>query len=125
MKELTCIVCPVGCGLAVVHDDNVDAGALTVTGNRCPRGADYAREEIIDPRRVVTATCAIEKNTAGTSTLKRVPVRTTVPCPREKIPALLADIYGIKINLPVKTGDTVIEDWNGCGINVVVTRTVG
>jgi CxxC motif-containing protein len=54
----------------------------------------------------------------------RVPVKTSAPCPREKIPALLADIYNAKIKLPVKTGDLVIPDWNRSGIDVVVTRSI-
>jgi CxxC motif-containing protein len=96
-------------------DDN-----LSVTGNRCPRGEVYAREEIRAPKRVVTATCNLEKE-AGL--VRRVPVKTAVPCPREKIPALLEDIYKIKVTLPVKTGDILISGWDG-GIDVVATRTI-
>jgi CxxC motif-containing protein len=102
--------------------------ALTITGNRCPRGAVYAHEEIRAPKRVVTATCVIADGAdltgRGPYAPRRVPVKTVSPCPREKIPALLADIYKTAIALPVKTGDTVIADWNGEGINVIATRTV-
>jgi len=93
---------------------------LSITGNRCPRGAVYAREEIRAPKRVVTATCKIE----GEHSVKRVPVKTVSPCPREKIPALLDDIYKLKITLPVKTGDILIADWKGEGIDVAATRTI-
>ena len=121
MKELTCIVCPRGCSL-VVNGTEDNPSALTVTGNRCPRGAVYAQEEICFPKRVVTATC-----TSGGKelhTLRRIPVKTSVPCPKDKIPELLADIYGIKVTLPVRAGDILIADWNGSGIDVVASRSV-
>jgi len=126
MRELICIVCPVGCPLAAEESAELgDASALSVTGNRCPRGVDYAREEISAPKRTVTATCAaVFGKDAGNSTPRRVPVKTSAPCPREKIPALLADIYGTKVTIPVTLGDVVIADWNGIGLDVVATRSI-
>ncbi|GHT52098.1 molybdopterin oxidoreductase [Spirochaetia bacterium] len=138
IRSLTCIVCPIGCALSVEEGEKGDDGfpALTITGNRCPRGAVYANEEIRAPKRVVTATCAIveEANsvTAGSVAAhrgmyapRRVPVKTVEPCPKEKINALLADIYKTRVKLPVKAGDTVIADWQGSGINVVTVRALG
>jgi CxxC motif-containing protein len=143
MKTLTCIVCPMGCSLAVEEGSPGADGfpALTVTGNRCPRGAVYAREEIRAPRRIVTATCGVRgegppggdggaggedaaKWTLGSEIPRRLPVKTTIPCPREKIPALLADIYRTEVSLPVTSGDTVLSDWQGSGIGVVAVRTL-
>jgi len=124
MRNLTCIVCPMGCSLDVEEDAN-SPDNLSVTGNRCPRGAVYAREEIRAPKRVVTATCRIEGEVGikDTSAARRVPVKTASPCPREKIPALLNDIYKTTISLPVKAGDVIIAHWNGGDIDVVATRT--
>ncbi|MDR1575983.1 MAG: DUF1667 domain-containing protein [Treponema sp.] len=138
MRNLTCIVCPIGCALVLEGEElgaSTTAGAdsfpaLTITGNRCPRGEVYAREEVRAPKRVVTATCPIAGSVssyeAGRSLYapRRIPVKTLSPCPREKIPALLADIYKTKVSVPVKAGDTVIADWNGEGINVIAVRTV-
>jgi len=123
MKSLTCIVCPVGCTLDTEADTLQDT--ISVTGNRCPRGTDYALEEIRAPKRVVTATVKLEKNcTCKESSVRRLPVKTSSPCLREKIPALLDDIYKIKVSLPVKAGDVIIADWKGEGINIVATRTI-
>jgi len=106
---------------------------LSVTGNKCPRGEVYAHEEIRAPKRTVTATCMIEYDIQHGVALaaqlpaegiKRLPVRTSSPCPREKIPALLKDIYKIKVTPPVKTGDVLIAGWQGGDINVIATRTV-
>jgi CxxC motif-containing protein len=105
---------------------------LGVSGNRCKRGAVYAQEEIRAPKRTVTATCAIAEDPAGSvpDALKgrseyaprRIPVKTTSPCPRERINELLGDIYRLSIKLPVKAGDPLIEDWRGTGIKVVAVR---
>jgi CxxC motif-containing protein len=129
MRNLTCIVCPMGCSLSVEEGEQGPDGfpELTITGNRCPRGLNYAREEIRAPRRVVTATCAIAEESLVPGSRseyapRRVPVKTTSPCPREKIDALLADIYKIKVKLPVKAGDKILPNWGGSDIDVVVVR---
>jgi len=59
-----------------------------------------------------------------TNSVRRIPVKTSSPCLRDKIPALLQDIYKTKVSLPVKVGDIIIADWNGEGIDVVATRTI-
>jgi len=116
IKELTCIVCPIGCSLEVTEGGSQDN--LSVNGNRCQRGVTYALEEIRAPKRVVTATCL------STLSVRRIPVKTSAPCPREKIPALLQDIYKVKVTLPVKAGDVLIANWNGEEIDIIATRTV-
>jgi len=120
MRSLTCIVCPMGCSLEV---DNSGGDVLSVTGNKCQRGKDYAVEEIRAPKRVVTATCAINGQ-AHVASVRRAPVKTATPCPKEKISALLEDIYKVKINLPIKMGDIVIADWNGSKIDIVAARNL-
>ena len=55
-EELICITCPLGCHLSV---DRQPDGGLAVTGNRCPRGVKYANEELLAPRRVVSATAPL------------------------------------------------------------------
>jgi CxxC motif-containing protein len=135
MRNLTCIVCPIGCSLAVEEGDLGADGfpVLSITGNRCSRGAVYAQEEVRAPRRVVTATCAIAEGAdlpasgggrpaAGP---RRVPVKTSGPCPREKIDILLKEIYRTKLTLPVRAGDKVFSNWDGLGIDVVAVRGLG
>jgi CxxC motif-containing protein len=125
MRNLTCIVCPIGCSLDI--EENADSsGGLSVSGNQCKRGAAYAVEEISCPKRTVTATMQITENGLSWDKLNihRVPVKTTVPCPREKIPSLLQDIYKVQVTLPVKMGDVLIANWNGEGIDVIATRTI-
>jgi CxxC motif-containing protein len=129
MRNLTCIVCPMGCSLSVEEGETGLDGfpVLAVTGNRCPRGAVYAQEEIRSPKRVVTATCAImeEDPALAPSRLsgpRRAPVKTSGPCPREKIELLLKEIYQTRLRLPVKAGDKIFSNWGGLGFDVVAVR---
>ena len=55
MKELICIVCPRGCHLQVD-----EANGYAVTGNACPRGADYAVQELKNPTRTLTRTVVLK-----------------------------------------------------------------
>ena len=142
MRELTCIICPIGCSLSVeegsvpVEERSVPASALTVTGNRCKRGAVYAQEEVLAPKRMVTATCGIAMPGAadgadgvcpsrGLTAPRRLPVKTSIPCPKEKIDELLGDIYRLSVSLPVKAGSKLIENWQGSGVDVVAVRSLG
>ena len=52
MKTLICIECPRGCHLTI--DEN-----QKVTGNGCPRGIQYALNEVTSPTRMVTTTVKV------------------------------------------------------------------
>ncbi|MCL2276830.1 MAG: DUF1667 domain-containing protein [Treponema sp.] len=121
MRSLTCIICPVGCDLEV-EEDKFPGNNLSISGNRCPRGITYAQEEISSPKRVVTATALIEGESCS---IRRAPLKSSSPCPKEKISAMLDEIYSLKISLPVKAGDVIIANWDGSGIDIVATRSIG
>ncbi len=112
-KNLTCISCPIGCAMSAELQPD---GSLNVTGNQCARGAQYARDELVDPRRVVTATCR-----TSSSTHPRLPVRSSEPCPKDKIPGVLEAIARMNVPLPVRLGD-VVGTFNG--IRIVATRSL-
>ncbi len=115
-KELICISCPQGCRLAVDFDEI--SGNCIVSGNSCPRGAVYAKQELTDPRRVVTA---VMKTDDPENPL--IPVRTDKPYPRAEIPALLNRLYQMSVKTPVKCGESVWENIDGTGINIIATET--
>ena len=110
--QMTCIVCPIGCRLTVTRDGD----QLTVEGNRCGRGRDYAEEEFRDPRRVVTGTCSV----AG-SRWPRVPVKSSASVPVERIPGFLNAMYDLRLTAPVEPGSVVLQDVDGTGISLVAT----
>jgi CxxC motif-containing protein len=118
MAEMICIVCPRGCRLSVTGS--------VVTGNGCPRGAAYGREETSAPKRTLTATCPAIRaaDNENQSLPRRVPVKTSGRIPRELGSELAAELYRPPLAVPVKAGTVVIADWRGTGVSVVVTRTV-
>ena len=135
-QELICITCPIGCHLVVERGSGDE---LAVGGNRCPRGAAYAREELLTPKRTVTATCrartshgsCVDRGLSATlepgrcaTAAKRIPCRTSAPFPRERVDELLAVIYALEEPLPIKAGRILIHDVFGLGIDVVATRTL-
>lgn len=116
MRELTCIGCPIGCALRV----RADGGKIDVTGNGCPRGAKYARDELTHPMRMVTSTVEL---TGGE--IARVSVKTEREVPRESVMDCMAEIRRARIAAPVRIGDVVIEDCAGTGVRVVATKDAG
>jgi CxxC motif-containing protein len=116
IRELVCISCPVGCRLeAVRHGD----GSLKVTGNQCPRGEEYAREEVEAPKRIVTTTVRL-----GGGGRRRVPVRTDSPLPVEEIDSLLEDLHSLTLDPPVRLGDVIVSDVAGTGVRVVASLSM-
>ncbi len=115
MSTLTCIVCPNGCTLEVRRT----AEGVVVSGNRCPRGEEYGREEVSDPHRTVTAVVC-----TGSAEWPCAPVKTAEPVPRERIPAVLAALRRLRAALPVRCGEKALADAAGSGIDVVFTRSL-
>ena len=112
-KELTCIVCPVGCALWVELDGNE---VKSVTGNTCPRGKAYAQTECTNPKRTVTTTMRCSDGGL-------VSVKTDVPIPKDEIFDCMALINSTVAELPVAIGDVLIE--NAFGARVIATRNKG
>lgn len=93
------------------------APEITVTGNRCPRGEAYGREEMLAPKRILTAVVPTDS-----AEFPFAPVRTDHAIRREKVNELLAVLYGRLVSLPVREGHVLMEDFDGA--RVVVTRTL-
>ena len=113
-KELICIVCPRSCHLTAVQDDDT----WNITGNMCPRGRDYALQELSDPRRVVTAVIPCRNGK-----LDFVPVRTDKPFPKMQVASLLNRLYKMSAAAPLKSGEIIWENVDNSGINVIVTES--
>lgn len=112
MKELICIVCPKGCRLTVD-----EARGYAVTGNSCPRGAEYGKAELTHPTRVVTSTV---RCTGGAH--PRCPVKTDRPVPKGKVFDVIEALEGVTLTAPVSVGQVVLENVCGTGANIIATR---
>ena len=111
-KDLTCIVCPRGCRLHI--DDE-----LNVTGNFCPRGAEYAKNELTNPKRMITSIVRV-KNRENTM----VSVKTSTSIPKGKIFEILKEIEKVSVDAPIHIGDVVIKDVLGTGSDIVATKEI-
>ena len=105
-RELTCIVCPIGCSLVA---ELCDGKVVSVTGNTCPRGRKYAGSECTDPKRTVTSTVKCIDGSL-------VSVKTDTPIPKEKMTECMSLINKTVATLPIAIGDVIIEDVFGSRI---------
>lgn len=113
-RSFVCIRCPIGCALTAEMTD----GGITVSGNTCKRGAEYAVAECTAPTRIVTSTVRLKGGT-----LPCVPVKAG-PVPKDKMFDVIAAIKSAELTAPVSIGDIAVSDVAGTGADVVVTRSV-
>ena len=112
MKEFTCIVCPRGCRLTI--DDN-----LNVTGNSCPRGAQYAKDEVTNPKRMITSFVRV-KNRENTV----VSVKTSTSIPKGMIFEVMDEINKVGVDAPTHIGDIAIKNVLNTGADIIITKNI-
>ena len=113
--EMTCIGCPLGCALSV----EVNGEQITVTGNTCPRGEKYAKNEAVCPKRTVTSTVAVRGGV-----IPRLSVKTAQDIPKDRIFDCMAAIRGVTVNAPVAIGAVILENCAGTGVDLIATKSV-
>lgn len=109
-RKLICIICPRGCALEVTTDNN--GAVMNISGNSCPRGAEYANNECTNPKRTVTTTIRCEDGGV-------VPVKTSVSIPKAEIFECMHQINKSTAKLPINSGDILLKDV--CGSDIVAT----
>ena len=115
-KNLICVSCPIGCEVTVKMENGE---IVDVSGNRCPRGEAYARQEAIHPMRVLpTSVRVIGGN------LPLVSVKTDQPVPKRLIWEIMDYIRTLSVDAPVKIGQVLTENVLGTEANLVATREV-
>ena len=114
-RKFICVSCPLGCGLTVTLDD---AGEVVkVEGNTCARGANYARSEVKDPRRVFASTVRVKGGK-----LPVCPVRSKTPAPKGKLFEIAEAVAGIEVDAPVRIGQVLIHNVCGTDADIVASR---
>ncbi len=112
-KEMTCIVCPLGCHLTLEPEGE----SFAVSGNKCQRGKKYAIEEMIAPKRVITSTVAVDGGSYPV-----ISVKTQAAVPKELIFEVMEDLSAVMMKAPVQVGDVVIANVRDTGVDVIATR---
>ncbi len=114
-KDYTCIACPQSCTLTVTEENE----EITVTGNKCKRGAEYGRNEHVAPKRMITTTVALKNGT-----VRALPVISSDSVPKEKLFSCLEYLYGLEIEAPVTLHDIIVDDILGTGVSILAARDV-
>ena len=117
-KILTCIVCPMGCEITVDMDDNTGV-IKSITGNTCPRGEKYARNEMTNPMRQLTSTVVIEGGIYD-----RLPIILSGDIPKDKMFDVMQELSKVRVKAPVKRNDILIENVCSLGVNVIASRSM-
>ncbi len=112
MKELTCIVCPRGCRLTIDDD-------LNVTGNSCPRGAIYAKDELTNPKRMITSFMRVKNRHDCV-----VSVKTSTSIPKGKIFEVMEAINKVGVDAPTHIGDIAIKNVLGLDADIIITKNI-
>ena len=113
--KLVCINCPRGCRLDVENNN----GNIIVSGNFCPRGEQYAINELTNPLRTVTTTIAIESEKYD-----RLPVITSVQIPKDKIMDVVKALKDIKVKAPIKMGDVIVKNILGLDSDIIASKSI-
>jgi CxxC motif-containing protein len=114
-REFICILCPYGCGLTVELTGTEIQG---ISGNRCERGRQYARQEAIRPMRVITSLMRSQDRA------KPFSVKTDIPIPKTCFFDCVNLIRQTRPKAPIHCGDIILRNILDTGANVVATQDV-
>lgn len=120
--RFNCTTCPSECLLTVEVERDADgtvAAVRSVTGNSCPRGDKFARQELTCPVRVLATTVAVS---GGDKAL--LPVRTVEAIPLQLHAQAMALIRGLVVKAPIRTGDIVLENLLDTNINLIASMDI-
>jgi len=117
VEEMDCIVCPLSCHMTVRLDE--DGRVISIAGNSCRRGYEYAHQEMTSPTRVLTSTVRLEG-----AFYRRLPVITSGNIPKGKMQDVMREINKITVHAPVRIGSILIGNVCGLGVDIVASRSV-
>jgi len=113
---ITCINCPVGCRMTAILSDSGEF--ISASGNTCPRGAAYAKQECTLPERMITAVIPVKDSE------KPLSVKTSKPVPKSLIGSVMKEISELDIRVPVRIGQVILHDVLHTGSDIVATRNL-
>ncbi len=114
---VTCTVCPNGCEITVTVENGQ---AVSVSGNRCKRGEPYAKAEVVNPVRTLTALVRLNGGECA-----MCPVKTSRPVFKKDLKALAEKALSITVDAPVRCGDVLVSDFDGNGADLLAARSIG
>ncbi len=88
--------------------------SVTVSGNACANGAEYGRQEALEPLRPLLTTVATD-----TPLKPRLAVRSERDFPLARVLEAMEVLDGITAHAPLRTGDVLVENMLGTGIRII------
>lgn len=114
--QFICVVCPTSCA---VNAEWNETELLSIDHFQCKLAWDFIRDEIFDPRRMVTTTVRVDDGD-----LPLVSVKTDAPVPKGTVFAVMDRLAHVVVKAPVNIGDIVVPDVLGTGSNIVATKKI-
>ena len=118
-EEFLCVVCPNGCMMNVEFTDEQPRKFLSASGQGCPRGLEWARQEVERPLRTISSSILVKNGEVPLAS-----VRTTAPIPLSKVMDVMKEIKGCVAIAPLRIGDIILTNPAGTDTDVMVTRNV-
>lgn len=115
-KELVCVNCPMGCRITVEMNGSE---IISIHGNSCPRGAEYAKQESIRPMRILTTTVRIIGANHNV-----LPVITSQAIPLDMVFDCMDAIRKVSVHAPVKEGDAIVHNLLDTGADLIASRSM-
>ena len=113
-KEITCIICPSSCRIAV---KGTETDIESIKGHSCERGIEYATTEFLAPKRNLTATVKAIGYKAPI-----VSVRTSKPIPKDMQMECMEIIKNIEVEAPFEIGRVVYQNILGTESDIILTN---
>jgi CxxC motif-containing protein len=111
--EIICGSCPKSClVISEIYKTNI-----SVSGNQCLRGKEFALQEINDPQRTLTTTLK-------TSTGKLVSVKSTAPVSKKELSELVKELQSVTIGAPIKIGQVIVKALGENAVDIVATANL-
>lgn len=111
--NMLCTVCPKGCVM------QVETAPFSVSGNQCEKGETFARQELENPKRVLTTVVKTEN-----PRIPLVSVRTDRAIDKSRLFQVMKAVKKITVVGPVRPGQVVARDIAGSGADLVATWSV-
>lgn len=114
VSHYLCIGCPLGCRLEVEADG---PDIVEIRGFGCRIGKEFAAQEHTAPTRMMATTVKIRNGVWA-----RLPVKTEAALPKDRVLEVADALHKLELEAPVKTGDIVLANALGTGVNIVAAR---
>ena len=115
-RKFICIICPNGCRISAEYEGT---SIKNITGDECPKGKDYVKNEITNPLRVFTGSVLVEN---GDFSL--VSVKTPVPILKKYLKKIGEVTRRMKVEAPVEIGQVIVSRLLGEDIDLMATRKI-